>query len=178
MADRRLVIRRGWVWDGAAWLEIAASPVVSYLTEAALLADTTKPSGVFGIAASTGAMYAKVTGGWKYVGIKEYATTAALLADAPSAGALGVAGDDSSLWERTSTGWRCLTIRELADTAAVVAWAGTADCHNGDRAIDLLHGCLHPHGNRLASNRVLGRHRSQYQGSNVAVERSRSNLHR
>ena len=42
--------RRGWVWDGAAWLEIAASPVVSYLTEAALLADTTKPSGVFGIA--------------------------------------------------------------------------------------------------------------------------------
>ena len=135
--------RRGWVWDGAAWLEIAASPVVSYLTEAALLADTTKPSGVFGIAASTGAMYAKVTGGWKYVGIKEYATTAALLADTPSAGALGVAGDDSSLWERTSTGWRCLTIRELADTAAVVAWAGTADCHNGDRAIDLLHGVVY-----------------------------------
>ena len=135
--------RRGWVWDGAAWLEIAASPVVSYLTEAALLADTTKPSGVFGIAASTGAMYAKVTGGWKYVGINEYATTAALLADAPAAGALGVAGDDSSLWERTSTGWRCLTIRELADTAAVVAWAGTADCHNGDRAIDLLHGVVY-----------------------------------
>jgi microcystin-dependent protein len=135
--------RRGWVWDGAAWLEIAASPVVSYATEAALLADTTKPSGVFGIAASTGAMYAKTTTGWRYVGIKEYATTAALLADAPSAGALGIADDDSSLWERTSTGWRCLTIRELADTAAVVAWAGTADCHNGDRAIDLLHGVVY-----------------------------------
>ena len=129
--------RRGWVWDGAAWLEIAASPVVSYATDALLLADNSKPSGVFAIAANTGAMYVKVTGGWKYVGIKEYPTTAALLADAPSAGALGIADDDSSLWERTSTGWRCMTIRELADTAAVVAWAGDANCHSGDRAIDL-----------------------------------------
>ena len=131
--------RRGWVWDGAAWLEIAASPVVSYATDALLLADSSKPSGVFAIAANTGAMYVKVTGGWKYVGIKEYATTAALLADAPSAGALGIADDDSSLWERTATGWRCMTIRELADTAAVVAWAGDANCHSGDRAIDLAH---------------------------------------
>ena len=131
--------RRGWVWDGAAWLEIAASPVVSYATDALLLADNSKPNGVFAIAANTGAMYVKVTGAWKYVGIKEYATTATLLADAPSAGALGIADDDSSLWERTSTGWRCMTIRELADTAAVVAWAGDANCHSGDRAIDLAH---------------------------------------
>ena len=129
--------RRGWVWDGSAWLEIAASPVVSYATDALLLADNSKPNGVFAIAASTGSMYVKVAGGWNYVGIKEYATTAQLLADTPSAGALGIAADDSSLWERTSTGWRCMTIRELADTAAVVAWAGDANCHNGDRAIDL-----------------------------------------
>ena len=131
--------RRGWVWDGAAWLEIAASPVVTYATEALLLADNSKPSGIFAIAANTGAMYAKTSTGWKYVGIKEYATTAQLLGDAPAAGALGIAADDSSLWERTSTGWRCMTIRELADTAAVVAWAGDANCHNGDRAIDLAH---------------------------------------
>jgi microcystin-dependent protein len=127
------------VWDGASWREIAASPVLSYPMEAGLLADTTKPVGVFAIAADSGTMYVRTTGGWKHVGIKEYATTAALLADTQQPGALGIADDDSSLWERTQTGWRCMTIREMADTTAVTAWAGDANCHNGDRAIDLAH---------------------------------------
>lgn len=131
--------RKGFVWDGAAWREIAASPVKRFANRTALLADTTEPTGTFAVTGDTGEVYIRQATGWAFIGIKEYATAAQLLADSPQPGAIATALDEGSLWERQTAGWRCLTIRELADLAAVQAWTGTAaqGAHVGDTALAL-----------------------------------------
>ena len=130
---------QGYVWNGAAWLDISANPIRKFPSDAALLADTTLPTGSYAISSATGNLYIRKTTGWQRLGITEYATVADLLATAPARGTLGEALDEGSLWERTSTGWRVTQVRELADTAAVLAWAGTAaqGANPGDQALAL-----------------------------------------
>ena len=133
--------KKGWVWDGTAWREIAASPLKTFATEVLLTADTAEPIGTYAIATDTGGLFVRRPSGWGYVGVKPYATAAALLADnTQAAGTLGEASDESTLWERTATGWRLLVVREMADTVAVQAWGNAAAGANpGDRVTDLAH---------------------------------------
>ncbi len=143
---------KGWVWDGARWKEIAASPIQSFRTEAELLADTTTAVGRMAIAADTGGLFIKQPAGWQYVGIKDYATAANLLADNPTSGSMGVALDENTLWQMSATGWRCLVPREFPDTASVQGWViplGTAagqnptGVHVGDQAVAVDVGVLY-----------------------------------
>ena len=131
--------RQAYVWNGAAWLDVAANPIRQFPNDAALLADTVLPTGSYAISSATGNLYIRKTTGWQRLGITEYATVTDLLASAPARGTLGEALDEGSLWERTSTGWRVTQIRELADTAAVLAWAGTPaqGANPGDQAVAL-----------------------------------------
>ena len=132
--------RRGFVWDGTAWKEISASPIVTFATQTALLADKTNQPGIYATAGDTGNLFVMQTGGWRMVGVVPYATAADLLASSPAKGTLGEAEDEDTLWERTATGWRLLVVREMADTAAILAWANaTPGANIGDRAIDLAH---------------------------------------
>ena len=132
--------RRGFVWDGTAWKDIAPSPIVAFATQAALVADTTNAVGTYATAGDTGNLFVKQTAGWRMIGVVQYATATDLLADNPAKGTLGEAEDEDTLWERTATGWRLLVVREMADTAAILAWAnGSPGATVGDRAIDLAH---------------------------------------
>ena len=135
--------RRGWVWDGSGWREIAASPVVTFATEAAMLLDVSKPVGTFAVTADTGQLFVRTNAGWKLQGVKEYPTFAALAADSPVQGALGLVLSEGTLWERTSTNWRLLGLRELPDTAAVVAWTDPKTSNTGDRVLELAHDVLY-----------------------------------
>ena len=131
--------KKAFVWSGAAWREIAASPVKRFADRTALLADTVEPVGTFAVTADTGEVYIKQATGWAFIGIKEYATAALLLADTVQTGAIATALDEGSLWQKQTNGWRCLTIRELANLAAVQAWVGTPaqGVHAGDTAMAL-----------------------------------------
>ena len=135
--------RRGWVWDGSGWREIAASPVVTFATEAAMLLDVSKPVGTFAVTADTGQLFVRTSAGWKLQGVKEYPTFAALEADSPAQGGLGLVLPEGTLWERTATNWRLLGLRELPDTAAVVAWTDTKTANTGDRVLELAHDVLY-----------------------------------
>ncbi len=131
--------KKGFVWNGSAWREIAASPVKRFADRTALLAATTEPVGTFAVTGDTGEVYIRQTSGWAFIGIREYATAALLLADAAQTGTVATALDEGSLWQKQTSGWRCLTIRELADLTAVQAWTGTAaqGAHVGDTALAL-----------------------------------------
>jgi hypothetical protein len=135
--------RRGWVWDGSGWREIAASPVISFASEAAMLLDVSKPVGTFAVTADTGQLFVRTATGWKLQGVKEYPTFAALEADTPVQGALGLVLNEGTLWERTATNWRSLSIRELADTTAVAAWTDAKTANVGDRVLELAHSVLY-----------------------------------
>ena len=143
---------KGWVWDGATWKEIAASPIQSFRTEADLRADTATAVGRMATAADTGGLFIKQATGWQYVGIKDYATATNLLADNPTAGSMGVALDENTLWQMSATGWRCLVPREFPDTASVQDWVvplGTpagqnpTGVHVGDQAVAVDVGVLY-----------------------------------
>lgn len=138
--------RKGWVWDGSAWREIAASPVVAFNNEALLQADTTQRTGTVAVAADTGQLYVRQPAGWQVIGVKDYATAASLLTDSPGVGSLGLALDENTLWQMTTNGWRALTLRPMADTAAVLTWvnppgtvapANPQGAHIGDQAVAL-----------------------------------------
>jgi len=131
--------KKGFVWNGSAWREIAASPVKRFADRPTLLANTTEPVGTFAVTADSGEVYIRQKTGWAFIGIREYATAALLLADAAQTGTVATALDEGSLWQKQTSGWRCLTIRELPDLAAVQAWTGTAaqGAHVGDTALAL-----------------------------------------
>jgi hypothetical protein len=142
--------RQGFVWTGSAWQGIAPNPIMTFNTEALLLAETTARPGTYATAGDTGSLFIKVPGGWRQVGIKQYPTAADLFGDAAAAtGALGEVMDEDSLWEKTATGWRLMLVREMATTAAITAWTNTSPGATvGDRAVDKATGVLYI---RLAS---------------------------
>jgi len=129
---------QGFVWTGAAWKGIAPNPILTFTTEALLLADTTARPGVYATAGDTGSLFVRTPTGWRQVGVKQYPTATDLFGDAAAAvGALGEVMDEDSLWERTPAGWRLMLIREMANTAAIVAWTNTSPGATlGDRAVD------------------------------------------
>ena len=131
--------KKAFVWSGAAWREIAASPVSRYTNRTALLADASQPVGTFAVTADTGEVYIRQATGWAFIGLREYPTLAQLLADTLQPGSVAQALDELSLWAKTTNGWRCLTQREMADQAAILAWAGTeaTGANPGDRALAL-----------------------------------------
>jgi hypothetical protein len=142
--------KQGFVWTGSAWRNIAPNPILTFTSEALLLADTTASPGTYATAGDTGSLFIKVPTGWRQVGIKPYATAADLFGDAVAAtGALGEVLDEDSLWEKTATGWRLMLIREMATTAAITAWTNTSPGATvGDRAVDKSTGVTYM---RLAS---------------------------
>jgi hypothetical protein len=77
--------RKGWVWDGTAWREIAASPITSFATEVLLKADAAQAVGSYAVAADTGQLFIRRPSGWVVVGVQQYTTAAALLADTAAA---------------------------------------------------------------------------------------------
>jgi hypothetical protein len=129
--------RQGYVWTGKTWLPIAPSPVITYPTEADLLADAAQPPGAYGAASDTGNLFIRTATGWRMVGIRTYANQAALQADAAADGALGLTLDDDVLWVRAGGVWRSETARVLPDLAAVKAWVPT---NEGAEAISQAEG--------------------------------------
>ena len=125
-------LKQGYVWTGGRWADVAASPIVRFKTDALLVADATSSTGTYAVAEDTGNLYVRMTAGWRPIGIKTYATTTELAADAPVVGSLGELTSDGSLWERSATGWRCMSTRLFADSAAMDAW--TSPMAVGDRA--------------------------------------------
>ncbi len=95
--------------------------------------------GTFAVTGDTGEIYVKQVASWAFIGIREYATAALLLADTVQVGAIATALDESSVWQYSSTGWRCLTIRSFPDIAGMQAWVGTPaqGVNLGDTAITL-----------------------------------------
>lgn len=114
--------RQGFVWANSRWVPIAPSPVITYPTEAQLLADGAQPPGSYGAAGDTGNMFIMTPTGWRMVGIRTYANQAALQADNPGDGAMGLTLDDDTLYVRAGGVWRAETTRVLPDLAAVKAW--------------------------------------------------------
>jgi len=137
--------RQGYAWTGSNWQPLSSTPLVTYTTEAGLLAATGDTPGTYATAGDTGNLFVRQASGWRQLGVRTYNTVAGLLADTPAVGSLGEALDEGSLWERLATGWRCLVVRELADTAAVLAWTAGAATGGavGDRALDLAHDVLY-----------------------------------
>jgi hypothetical protein len=113
-------------------MDISANPIAKFATDALLIADALSPTGTYAVAEDTGNLYVRMTAGWRPIGIKTYASTTDLAADAPATGALGELTTDGSLWERSATGWRCMSTRLFADSAAMDAW--TTPFNVGDRA--------------------------------------------
>ena len=103
---------QGYVWDGSAWRDIAPTPLLSFPTEADLLADTKAGTGSYAIARNTGGLYVRVPSGWRIVGIHNYANVATLLAATPVEGSLGEAVAEGMVFLRTNTGWRPTTLWE------------------------------------------------------------------
>ena len=64
--------RQGYVWDGTAWRDITASPIRSFLNDAALQANTTEGVGTYAVASDTGNMYVKTADGWRRIGVAEF----------------------------------------------------------------------------------------------------------
>jgi len=133
--------RTGFVWTGSQWEGIAASPVLSYDTEADLTADSAPRPGTYATAGDSGSLFIKSQTGWRQVGIKKYATSIDLFADtAAGVGTIAEVDDEDSLWEMTNSGWRLLVIREMPDTPDILAWDENAVGANiGDRVVDLAH---------------------------------------
>jgi hypothetical protein len=113
--------------------------VKRFADRATLLANTTEPVGTFSVTGDAGEVYIRQAAGWAFIGIREYATAALLLADSPQTGAVATALDEGSLWQKQTSGWRCISLRGLADLAAVQAWTGTTaqGAHVGDTALQI-----------------------------------------
>ena len=130
------VTRRGAVWDGTAWRDVTASPILRYVNDALVQADLTQPIGSFAVSGATGNLFVFTTSGWQRMGTQEYPTVAALLSETPAIGTIGLALDEDSVWEFGQNGWRCTSVRLVPNTAAVQAWAGTGTgIHVGDQAL-------------------------------------------
>lgn len=108
--------RQGYIWDGAAWRDIAPSPILSYPTEADLVADTKPSIGNYGVARDTGNLYVRVATGWRIVGLHVYPDVTTLLAASPVDGTLAEAVAEGMVFLRTGGRWRPTTIWE--DTEA------------------------------------------------------------
>jgi len=129
------ITRRGVVWTGSNWLDISASAIVRFPTDAALKADTTQVTGTYAVSQATGNPYVYTATGWLKVGTQEYPDVRTLLADNPAHGTVGLAMDEGSLWERGPTAWQSLSMRELVDTDEVFNWRSNEGGSIGDRAL-------------------------------------------
>ena len=96
--------RQGYVWDGAAWRDITASPIRSFPNDALLQADTTEPVGAYAVATDTGNMYVRTTDGWRRIGKTEFATYADMLAYNAPIGSEAVCNDLSVVFLRIDDG--------------------------------------------------------------------------
>lgn len=142
--------RNGYVWDGTAWREITASPIRSFPDDVALQADVAEKVGTYAVASGTGNMYVKTAGGWRRIGIAEFATYADLLAWDAVAGTEAISHDLDVLFLRTSDGvtksWipisqlvkaeaDILTSPNVPGLAAIALDTGATFVNNGTRWI-------------------------------------------
>ena len=72
--------RSGFVWDGNGWRDVTASPIRSFPNDNVLQQDVVEAVGVYAVATDTGNMYIRTPGGWRRIGISEFATYADMLA--------------------------------------------------------------------------------------------------
>ena len=99
----------GYVWDGAIWQAIVPPTIVSYPTDAAILADTVANQGTYAFSQATGNLFVRYNDGtndvWREVGIMKFPTEAGLLTATPGDGSLAFASDTKNFWVRTGTKW-------------------------------------------------------------------------
>ena len=118
-----------YVWDSLNWVPIVPPSIVSYPTDAAVLADTAALAGVFAWSKATGNLWLRhqSTSGleWRPVGVRVYPTQAGLLASTPSDGTLATATDTKAFFVRTGGAW--VASSWVNDTAANIQGATSVD---------------------------------------------------
>lgn len=125
--------RQAVVWDGANWVPIVAGALLSYPTDADVIADVNQPTGAYATSQATGNLFVKGPTAWRQIGVRTYATVAGLLADANAPdGSLGLAEDEDTFWIMNGNKWQCQSVRPFPDLAAVKAWT---PLNNGARAL-------------------------------------------
>lgn len=120
------------VWDGNKWNSIIPASIVSYPTEAAILAAA-PPVGTYAFAMDSGNLFVRYNaptgapGGatrpaWKNIGVTMYNTMAALLASASTApvGELAFARDTGLMFLKEPTGWKPDSIWQANESSILV----------------------------------------------------------
>ena len=112
------------VWDGNQWNAIVQGALLSYPTDADVIADTAAPASSYATSMATGNLFVKGATAWRQIGVRVYPTAAGLLADATAPeGSLGVAEDEQTFWVMHSGAWHCHSRRPFADVTALGSWA-------------------------------------------------------
>ena len=99
--------KTAYLWDGAKWVPIVPAALITYPTDAALLADRAQPPGSYALAISTGNLYSvRADGVWRRVGVRVYATQADMTADTTAVlGDMGFATDTKTHYTYDGAAW-------------------------------------------------------------------------
>lgn len=120
--------KQAYIWNQGSWVPVSPSTIVAYTDDAAVLADTTPGVGSIGSAASSGNMYVKTPSGWRFLGIRSFATVADLNAASLADGSAGFVLSDGSIWMRVNGVWTAQTRRQFPTYADLITdWATGAD---------------------------------------------------
>ena len=117
-----LTTRSAMVWDGAQWSPIVAGALIVYPTDADVIADANAPTGSYATSQASGNLFVKGAAAWRQIGVRNYPTAAALLADTAPDGSLGVAEDEETFWIMHGGVWHCHSRRVFPTVTDLASW--------------------------------------------------------